>query len=231
MQRLFDTKSLLHLEPFHGDKGAFQSWKWSCLVTLKAINKDLYEGLRKVEDNSQQDYSLARLSEEDKALAEQAYTFLALVCKDEASSYISTAEENNGYAAWQSLLRAKTVRNASRLLNQLLEPTFSSADPRINIRQWNKNAMEYTARTGDVVSDALKKSVYLNKIAPAEMRQHLLLNQSRLDTPRALQQEIEDYCDVMEENNQKDTTYGFVAPVTGGDGKGKEKEKANCIKV
>ena len=85
-----------------------------------------------------QDFRKSRLSEEGLELSDQAYTLLALLCKDEACVYVRSAEDGNGYQTWQALLRARTSRNATNLLNMLLEPTFTSPDPRINLRQWNK---------------------------------------------------------------------------------------------
>ena len=164
--KLIDTKSLLHISPYNGDKNAFLDWKWSFLVAVRAISRPLFDALKRVEENVGQDFKKERLSGDDIELAEHAYTLVALLCKDEASSYIRSAEDGNGYQAWQTLLRAKTVRNATSLLNQLLDPAFTSPDPRINLRVWNKNANEYTARTGERVSEGLRKSVYLNKIAP-----------------------------------------------------------------
>ena len=98
-------------------------------------------------------------------------------------------------------------------MNQLLEPTFTSPDPGINIRQWNKNAQEYATRTGEPVSDGVRRAVYMNKIAPQDMRQHLMLNQSRLSTAEEVAQEIEDYLDATEEFSRDPVGKG---PVKGG---------------
>ena len=40
---------------------------------------------------------------EDLELADQAHTLLALLCKDEACAHVRSAEEGNGYQAWQAL--------------------------------------------------------------------------------------------------------------------------------
>ena len=130
--RLIDTKSLLQVTRYHGDEASFLGWKW-------------------------QDFRKSRLSAGDLELSDQAYTLLALLCKDEACAYVRSAEDGNGHQAWQALLWARTARNATKLLNQLLEPTFTSPDPRINIRQWNKNAEEYGTRTGERVSDFIRR--------------------------------------------------------------------------
>ena len=82
--RLIDTKSLLQVTPYHGDKASFLGWKWSFLIAVRAISKPLYEGLENIEDSMNQDFRKSRLSIEDLELADQAYTLLALLCKDEA---------------------------------------------------------------------------------------------------------------------------------------------------
>ena len=164
-----------------------------------------------------QDFRKLRVSEEDLELSDQAYTLLALLCKDEACAYVRSAEDGNGYQAWQALLRARTARNATNLLNMLLEPTFTSPDPRINLLQWSKNAEEYATRTGERVSDGIRRAVCMNKIAPQDMRQHLMLNQARVTTAEDVAQEIEDYWDAAEEFSRDEKKQaGFVAP----DGKG-----------
>ena len=54
--RLIDMKSLLQVTSYHGDKASFLGWKWSFLVAVRAISKPLYQGLKKIEDNKNQDF-------------------------------------------------------------------------------------------------------------------------------------------------------------------------------
>ena len=57
----------------------------------------------------------------------------------------------------------------------------------------------------------------MNKIAPQDMRQHLMLNQSRLSTAEEVAQEIEDYWDATEEFSRDDKNQAaFIAPVSKG---------------
>ena len=61
----------------------------------------------------------------------------------------------------------------------------------------------------------------MNKIAPQDMRQHLMLNQSRLSTAEEVAQEIEDYGDATEEfSRDAKNQAGFIAPVGKGPVKG-----------
>ena len=73
-------------------------------IALRAISKPLYEGLKKIEDNMNQDFRKSRLSNEDLAHSDEAYTLAALLCKDEACAYVRSSEDGNGYEAWQALL-------------------------------------------------------------------------------------------------------------------------------
>ena len=62
----------------------------------------------------------------------------------------------------------------------------------------------------------------MNKIATQDMRQHLMLNQSRLSTAEEVDQDIEDYWDATEEFSCDDKYQaGFIAPVGKSPGKGK----------
>ena len=115
--RLIDMKSLLQVSPNHGDKASFLGWKWSFLIAVGAISKPLYEGLKKIEDNTNQDFRKSRLSNEDLQLSDQAYTLSALFLQSEACAYLRSAEDGNGDQAWQALLRARTARNATNLSN------------------------------------------------------------------------------------------------------------------
>ena len=111
--RLIDTKSLLQVTPYHGDKASFLGWKWSFLIAVRAISKPRYEGLKKIEDNMNQDFRKSRLSNEDLELSDQAYTLEALLCRDEACAHVRSAEDGNGCQARQALLRARTARKTS----------------------------------------------------------------------------------------------------------------------
>ena len=164
-----------------------------------------------------------RLSIEDLELSDQMYTLSALLCKDEACACVRSDEDGNGHHGWQALKRARTAWNATNVLNQLLEPKFTSPDPRINIRQRNKNAKECATRTGERVSDCLRKAVYTNKIAPQDMRQNLMLNQSRLSTAEEVAQEIEDYWDATKKFSRDDKGQaGFIGPAGKGRAKGRK---------
>ena len=81
--------------------------------------------------------------------------------------------------------------------------------------------MRRSTRTGERVSDWIRGAVRKNKIAPQDMRQHLMLNQSRLSTAEEVAQAIEDHWDATVELSREDKNQaGFIAPVGQGPAKG-----------
>ena len=112
---------------------SFLGWKWSFLIAVRAISKPLHEGLKKIEDNMNQDFPKSRLSTEDLEFSDQACTLPALLFKDEACAYVRSAEDGNGYQAWQAFLRGRTARNATHQ-NLLPSETLPPAVPQNKYR-------------------------------------------------------------------------------------------------
>ena len=81
-----------------------------------------------------------------------------------AADFAKMKRGGNGYQAWQALLSARTARNATKILKQFLELTFTSPDSCVNLRQWNKNPAEHATRTEERVCDGIRRAVYMNKI-------------------------------------------------------------------
>ena len=71
----------------------------------------------------------------------------------------------------------------------------------------------------------------MKNISPQDMRQHSMLNQSRLSTAEEVAQEIEDYWDATEELSRDDKGQaGFIDPVGKGPAKG-GKPKWSAIQI
>jgi hypothetical protein len=207
--RLVDTKGLVRLERYYGEKEKFQAWKWELYVAVRAMDPPLASMLKHVENNFNVEFGLNRLNEDERKKASDVFTILALLCKGEAAQFIMNSEEGNGFMAWRDLCRAKMIRSSTALIKKLMEPEFKSADPRVNLKTWQKEAQSYFDKTGETVPEAIRRTVYVNKVSPLELRQHLIMNQSRLLTSADIEDEIMEYCDAMEDYGQART--GLVA--------------------
>ena len=96
-----------YISPLEEETSNIFGWKWSFTVAVQAISRDIAGELRNVEDEVTQDFSVARQSAEEGGTWEKLYTLLALLCKDETTSYLRTAEDGDGLHALQALLRQK----------------------------------------------------------------------------------------------------------------------------
>ena len=136
--KLMDTKGVMKMETYHGEKEKFSDFKWSFYLLCRSIDPGLADCLKHIERNLQKDYSLRFLSDAEKDLAEMAYMILGMSCKEDAREYVETAEDSNGFEVWRVLCESKQVRTASALMQNLTEPTFTSSDPRWNLKTWKK---------------------------------------------------------------------------------------------
>ena len=105
------------MTPYHGDKASFLGWKWSFLIAVRAISKPLHEGLKKFEDNMNQDCRKSRLSNEIWRFQIRPTNCERCFAKMKCT-YVRSAEDGNGYQAWRALLRARAAPNATNLVNQ-----------------------------------------------------------------------------------------------------------------
>ena len=132
--RLIDTKKFVASDSIPWGQGKFLCWKWSFLNAVCAISKPLYEGFKKIEENMSQNFRKSRLSSEDLELADQAYTLLALLCRNEACLC-----KISGRSKWLSSMASLPESTSSSERDNPLEPVtgtnLTTPDPRINLRQ------------------------------------------------------------------------------------------------
>ena len=69
-----------------------------------------------------------------------------------------SAEDGNGLRARQALARATTLRNPTSLMVQLLDLQYTSSDPRVKLCQWTKNANEHQEKTGEIISEQIRRA-------------------------------------------------------------------------
>ena len=125
---------------------------------------------------------MARQSVAERVTSDKLYSLLALVCKDEAASYVRTAEDDNGLQAWQAWLRATPlsksdqfdqppssapceIRCARRI--SCWTHTSARAIPESTcVSSKKKNANKYQAKTSERLSVQIRKSLSVKQIPP-----------------------------------------------------------------
>ena len=96
-----------------------------------------------------------------------------------------------------------------------MDPVFASNDPRLNLQQWDKDALRYEQHFGEKVPETMRRSVYQNRIAPKDVAHHLLLNSSVFKTCESIRSAIEQFGDAKEEQEQSTGSNGsFINSLT-----------------
>ena len=72
-----------------------------------------------------QDFRKSQLSIEDLELSDQAYTLLALLCKDEACAYVRSAEDGNGFLSMASPLESTNSSECGKPLESVAGNQYS----------------------------------------------------------------------------------------------------------
>ena len=212
--RAVDLKGMLKCDEYHGEKDKFQEWKRVFYSTLDMVNPEWTKKCRAVELSLDEKVLLEGMLPQDKQDASGLYTFLLHLCKGDAALRIAAAEEFNGYEAWRLLCRAKLARSSTVALSSLMYPRFTSVDPRVNLHQWDREAARFTERFREEVPESLRRTIYVDKIAPPELHQHLLMNQSRLKTADDVKTDIEQYLEAKDQSDQaRDHEGGYIAAI------------------
>ena len=95
----------------------------------------------------------------EKAPEERDDSDLPVLCKDVAFTRVAVAETGNGYEAWRRLCRSKTVRSSAAAFTTLMNPNFTSADPRVNLQIWDRDALSYERKSGEKIPKGIRKSI------------------------------------------------------------------------
>ena len=176
--RVIDTKGLLKIQAFHGERETFPMWRrmiYSAHLTLfsaafllriKKFEEALDTPIRK------QDLTADELSENHSF-----NTFLLHVCKGDAENRIHAFEDEHGLEGWRALCKSKLARFSTAAMKTLIGSAFVSKDPRVNIGTWEKDVSRFELRFSERVQESMRKTVYQEKIASTEMHPHLLLRE------------------------------------------------------
>ena len=141
LARSLDTKGMLKIDPYFGEKEKFVQWKITFYSAIETVDSDTVTELKKIERNLDFLINFETLPEEEKDRARAVATFLLALCKDDAFNRIVTdCEKGNGYEAWRRLCKSKFTRSAAGALTALMHPTFTFTDPRMRLQQWDRKA-------------------------------------------------------------------------------------------
>ena len=183
LARSIDTKGMLKIDPYYGEKEKFVQWNVTFYSAIETVDGAAVTDYKKNETKLDFLIDFEKLQDEDKERSRAVATFLLALRKEDAFNRIATdCERGNGYEAWRRLCKSKFTRSTAGALTALMHPTFTLTDPRMRLQQWDREAMMYEQRFGEPLPDALRRSVYQNQRVAACSRQRSTSRAKSKDT-------------------------------------------------
>ena len=137
-------------------------------------------------------HDLARLSA-------RLHVALVSLCRDEALLIIRNSAKGSGVDGWRRLVREyepNAEQSNLRLLQRVLQPPRVTLDHlRATMETWECELREYVERTGEALSDSVKRLTLLS-MCPAAVEEHCSFHSSRLSTYSQLRDEIDAYLSI-----------------------------------
>ena len=131
----------------------------------------------------------------------QLHVALQQLTTREPFDITQNVEKGNGLECWRRLARRFDPATGGRkrnFLKQVLSPGRCKLEELANgVDRWEEAVKRYESRRGDdgkreQLSESVKMSA-LESLLPQELEEHVLLNQSRLNTCELLRREISSY--------------------------------------
>ena len=166
LARSVDTRGVLKCEEYHGEKDKFMSWKKIFYSSLELINPSWATKLKDIEINLDTKFELKKLNEDQRDEAKGVSAFLIHLCKGDAATRINSSEDGNGFEMWRMLCRGKLARSSTAAMNSIMNPIFTTEDPRVKLQVWDKEVERFEARFRETVPDSLRKSIYQERMHP-----------------------------------------------------------------
>ena len=96
-------------------------------------------------------FDLNGLTLEDVHMAKGINAFLLHLCTGNAETRVQFVDEGNGFESWRASFRSKLARSSTSALHALMDPSLSTTDAPIHLRQWDRDALLVATRFGENV--------------------------------------------------------------------------------
>jgi hypothetical protein len=180
-------------KPDHFDGSAhWRDWSVAFRSYASAVNGRLGQ-LMTTAERSTTPVLTAASGSPDSEWSQQLYHMLVMLCKESALTRVINAGYGNGLESWRQLVMfhepASLVRHAGLLL-ELLSFSFEG-DVTARLAAFDREAQRYEASSNEDFPDNIRIGVVLRQLPEGGLRQHLILNSSRVTTWALLKQEVE----------------------------------------
>ncbi|CAK0847058.1 unnamed protein product [Prorocentrum cordatum] len=194
-ESLVDTRTLGKPDVFTGEEHKWNDWKVIFKAYCGVVNADLLAGMRLAENADEASVQIGDFIEENMRQASQQLRYiLLLLCRQHPLTTIANAGESEGFQAWRKLVEYYEPNARSRIAGQLLNLlnfTFAG-DVEDRLELFERDLLRYEQRSGEAISASMRIGIVLRQLEEGPLRQHFLLNATRLAGWEDFRREVTD---------------------------------------
>ncbi|CAK0838042.1 unnamed protein product, partial [Prorocentrum cordatum] len=194
-ESLVDTRTLGKPDVFTGEEHKWNDRKVIFKAYCGVVNADLLAGMRLAESADEASVQNDDFLEENmRQASQQLYYILLLLCRQHPVTTIVNAGENEGFQAWRKLVEYYEPNARSRIAGQLpnlLNFSFTG-DVEDRLALFERELLRYEQRSGEAITASMRIGIVLRQLEEDPLRQHLLLNATRLVEWQDLRREVTD---------------------------------------
>ena len=225
---MIDTRTLGKPDIYTGDENKWQDWK----VVVKAYCSVVNPRMGNHAEDAQNQVLNSMLDERDRATSQQLYYILLLLCRQQPLTLVVNAGELEGLRGWKNLFDHYEPNVQTRMAGTLvaiLNWSFSG-DVQARMELFEREILNYQKRSGEEVSHAMRVGIVLRQLEEGPPKQHLLMNQTRLNTWVVFKQEVIDIRRAQATPNSVPMDPGFaVEGRREGQGQREEGPREACL--
>ena len=183
---LVDTRQLGKPKSFNGTDGAWRGFRFSLCAYAGAVEPRMAALMESSLGVDETDVLNMKLNADEKRISTQLYYMLALsIDQDTAGlTIVERAGSGEGLLAWWRLVKTyepDTAGRAAGMLQEVLNFDFDSSDIRHSFETFDMLVRRYEDAAGDPLGDKLKIGLVHRGLKDQDLRQHFLLQMTRLN--------------------------------------------------
>ena len=190
--RTVDTRVLGKPDTFEGTPGTWRDWSTIFRAYAAACEPDLLKLMTSVENKTTPCLNVS-LDPSEAKLSEQLYYMMIMLNKGASLDRVVSAGSMEGAEAWRLFVQHHEPTSQTRsagLLQELLAYDFDG-DVTAKILSFDRSVHRYEQSTGDKFPENIRIGVLLRRLPEGALKQHMLLNSTRLTTWEAVKLEVE----------------------------------------
>ena len=189
-------RALARVGDFSNDKTEWRRWSFVFRSFLGSSEPRLLHLMQRVETwpaGTNWAAVRANMDEDDNKRDHMLHHALALCLKGDALDMLMNCGAGNGLMCWKELMVFHEPRSAGHQrakLVQILRGTELTGPWQGRVAQWERLVKDYDQVADHPVEESVKMAVFEAQLCPDEIKDHLNLNATRLQTYDAMKQEV-----------------------------------------